>query len=191
MIWTSPFVRKFPLGTFPWNWAMKTQSEHIGQWATPHHLSDVCRGAPSWIWDYLAHSDIIIYVYRMLYMHDRRLGGIGRVVSIARCSRCSDWFVIAERLSYVSVRTLFQRRRFGLDIAFHQIHPRHDRWLGGIGRVVPIDENPLIIPEYLRSLYRIKSLLKIDNTIYEWICYCNRCLVFQNESKWPCFKAIM
>ena len=25
------------------------QSEHIGQWATPHHLSDVRRGAPSWI----------------------------------------------------------------------------------------------------------------------------------------------
>jgi len=24
-----------------------TQSEHIGQWATPHHLSDVRRGAPS------------------------------------------------------------------------------------------------------------------------------------------------
>jgi len=22
------------------------QSEHIGQWATPHHLSDVRRGAP-------------------------------------------------------------------------------------------------------------------------------------------------
>ena len=38
------------------------QSEHIGQWATPHRLSDVRRGAPSWIWDYLAHSDIIIYV---------------------------------------------------------------------------------------------------------------------------------
>jgi len=39
-----------------------SQSEHIGQWATPHHLSDVRRGAPSWIWDYLAHSDIAIYV---------------------------------------------------------------------------------------------------------------------------------
>ena len=38
------------------------QSEHIGQWATPHHLSDVRRGAPSWIWDYLAHSDVTIYV---------------------------------------------------------------------------------------------------------------------------------
>ena len=25
------------------------QSEHIGQWATPHYLSDVRRGAPSWI----------------------------------------------------------------------------------------------------------------------------------------------
>jgi len=39
-----------------------TQSEHIGQWATPHHLSDVRRGASSLIWDYLAHSDITIYV---------------------------------------------------------------------------------------------------------------------------------
>ena len=38
------------------------QSEHIGHWATPHHLSDVRRGAPSCIWDYLAHSDITIYV---------------------------------------------------------------------------------------------------------------------------------
>jgi len=37
------------------------QSEHFEQWATPHHLSDVRRGAPSWIWDYLAH-DITIYV---------------------------------------------------------------------------------------------------------------------------------
>jgi len=44
-------------------WVLKPpQSEHIGQWATPHHLSDVLRGAPSWIWDYLAHSDITIYV---------------------------------------------------------------------------------------------------------------------------------
>ena len=40
------------------------QSEHIGQWATPHHLSDVRRGAPSWIWDYLAHSDVTIYVLK-------------------------------------------------------------------------------------------------------------------------------
>jgi len=38
------------------------QSEHIGQWATPHHLSDVRRGAPSWIWDYLAYNDVSIYV---------------------------------------------------------------------------------------------------------------------------------
>ena len=38
------------------------QSEHIGQWATSHHLSDVRRGAPSWIWDYLAHNDVTIYV---------------------------------------------------------------------------------------------------------------------------------
>ena len=38
------------------------QSEHIGQWATPHHLSNVLRGAPSWIWDNLAHSDVTIYV---------------------------------------------------------------------------------------------------------------------------------
>jgi len=30
--------------------AISNQSEHIGQWATPH-LSDVRRGAPSWIWD--------------------------------------------------------------------------------------------------------------------------------------------
>ena len=104
-----------------------SQSEHIGQWATPHHLSDVRRGAPSWIWDYLAHA--------CYTLHDRRWGGIGRVVPNARCSRCSDWFVIAERLSYVSVRTIFQRRRFGLDICFHLIHPRHDRRLGGIGRV--------------------------------------------------------
>jgi len=39
----------------------------------------------------------------------------------------------------VSVRTIFQRMRFGLDISFHQIHPRHDRRLGGIRRVVLID----------------------------------------------------
>ena len=113
----------------------------MGQWATPHHLSDVRRGAPSCIWDYLAHSDITIYViecYTCYTLHDRRLGGIGRVVPIARCSRCSDWFVIAERLLQLSVRTIFQRRRFGLVISFHQIHPRHDRRLGGIGRVVPI-----------------------------------------------------
>jgi len=38
------------------------QPEHIGQWATPHNLSDVRRSAPSWIWDYLAHSDVTIYV---------------------------------------------------------------------------------------------------------------------------------
>jgi len=31
--------------------------------------------------------------------HDRRLGGIGREVPIARCSRCLDWFGIAEGLS--------------------------------------------------------------------------------------------
>ena len=60
------------------------QSEHIGQWATPHHLSDVRRGAPSWIWDYLAHSDVTICVQNATW-HDRRLGGIGRVVPIAHC----------------------------------------------------------------------------------------------------------
>ena len=38
------------------------QSEHIGKWATPHHLSDVRRGAPSWLCDYLAHSDVTVYV---------------------------------------------------------------------------------------------------------------------------------
>jgi len=38
------------------------QSEHIGQWATPHHLSDVRRDAPSLIWNYIAHSDVTIYV---------------------------------------------------------------------------------------------------------------------------------
>jgi len=43
------------------------QSEHIGQWTTPHHLSDVRRGAPSWIWDYLAHSDVTIYVLNAIH----------------------------------------------------------------------------------------------------------------------------
>ena len=43
------------------------QSEHIGQWATPHHLSDVRRGAPSWIWDYLAYSDVTIYVLNAIH----------------------------------------------------------------------------------------------------------------------------
>jgi len=38
------------------------QSEHIGQWATPHHLCDVRKSAPSWIWGYSAYSDITIYV---------------------------------------------------------------------------------------------------------------------------------
>jgi len=44
-----------------------SQSEHIGQWATPHHLSDVRRDAPSWIWDYLAHSDVTIYVLNAIH----------------------------------------------------------------------------------------------------------------------------
>ena len=52
---------------------------------------------------YLAHSDVTIYVLNAIQscytLHDRWLGGIGRVVPIARCSKCSDWFVIAERLS--------------------------------------------------------------------------------------------
>jgi len=38
------------------------QSEHIGQWATPHYLSEERGGAPSWIWDYLVHNDVTIYV---------------------------------------------------------------------------------------------------------------------------------
>ena len=46
---------------------IRVQSEHIGQWATPHHLSDVRRGAPSWIWDYLAHSDVTIYVLNAIH----------------------------------------------------------------------------------------------------------------------------
>ena len=37
---------------------VKRQSEHIEQWATPHHLSDVRRGAPSWIRVYLARSPV-------------------------------------------------------------------------------------------------------------------------------------
>jgi len=40
----------------------KCQSEHIGQCDTPHHLSDVRRGAPSCIWDYFSHSDVTICV---------------------------------------------------------------------------------------------------------------------------------
>jgi len=76
---------------------MYPQSEHIGQWATPRHLSDVRSavldlGLLSTQW----HHHLCIECYTL---HDRRLGGIGRVVPIARCSRCSDWFVIAERLS--------------------------------------------------------------------------------------------
>jgi len=43
------------------------QSEHIGQWATPHHLSDVHMGAPFWIWDYLAHNDVTIYVLNAIH----------------------------------------------------------------------------------------------------------------------------
>jgi len=38
------------------------QSEHIGQCDTPHHLSDVRRGAPSCFWDYFSHSDVTICV---------------------------------------------------------------------------------------------------------------------------------
>jgi len=106
-------------------------------------------------------------MYRMLYMHrhmftcytlhDRRLGRINRVVPIAHCSRCSDWSVIAERLSKVFVRTIFQRRRFGLDISLHQIHLRHDRRLGRIGRVVLFACND-------ESLLKIncKTILYID-----------------------------
>jgi len=45
-----------------------TQSEHIEQWATPHHLSDVHRGG---------HLGFVTT------WHDRRLGGIGRLVPIA------------------------------------------------------------------------------------------------------------
>ena len=44
------------------------QSEHIGQCDTPHHLSDVHRGAPSWIWDYFLHSDVNICVLNAIYM---------------------------------------------------------------------------------------------------------------------------
>ena len=47
----------------------KYQSEHIGQWATPHHLSDEFTGVPSWIWDYLAHSDVTIYVLKFNAIH--------------------------------------------------------------------------------------------------------------------------
>jgi len=46
-----------------------SQSEHIGQCqATPHHLSDVRRGAPSWIWDYFSHSDVTICLLNAIYM---------------------------------------------------------------------------------------------------------------------------
>ena len=45
------------------------QSELIGQcMATPHHLSDVRRGAPSWIWDYFSHSDVTTCVLNAIYM---------------------------------------------------------------------------------------------------------------------------
>ena len=45
------------------------QSELIGQCqATPHHLSDVRRGAPSWIWDYFSQSDVTICVLNAIYM---------------------------------------------------------------------------------------------------------------------------
>jgi len=79
----------------------------------------------------------------MLYMLYFARSPVRRNWPIAGCLRCLDWFVIAERLSKASVRTIFQRRRFGLDISFHQIHPRHDRRLGGIGRVVPIGLPPV------------------------------------------------
>ena len=46
---------------------MSNKSEHIGQWATPHHLSDVRRGAPSWIWDFLPHSDVTTYVMNAIH----------------------------------------------------------------------------------------------------------------------------
>jgi len=45
------------------------QSELIGQCqATPHHLSDVRRGAPSWIWDYFLQSDVTICVLNAIYI---------------------------------------------------------------------------------------------------------------------------
>ena len=61
--------------------------------ATPHHLSDVRRGAPSWIWDYLSHSDVTICVLNaiyMLYFARSPVRRNWRVVLIACWSRCSD-----------------------------------------------------------------------------------------------------
>ena len=61
--------------------------------ATPHHLSDVRRGAPSWIWDYLSHSDVTICVLNAIYMlyilHDRR----SRVLVGPGKTECDSLFI--------------------------------------------------------------------------------------------------
>jgi len=48
-------------------------------------------------------------------------------------------YVGARHLGFGTTWHDRQRRRFGLDISFHLIHQRHDRRLGGIGRVASIE----------------------------------------------------
>ena len=72
------FKRSDPCDLDIWtqNQYQSAQSELIGQWATPHHHSDVRRGAPYWILDYFSHSDVTICVLNAIYvlytLHDRR-----------------------------------------------------------------------------------------------------------------------
>ena len=64
--------------------------------------------------------------------------------------------------------------RFGLDISFHQIHPRHDRWLGGISRVVPIGGGILLLYkdylkdgiEIIKNRYDTVIWLKLDEVFF-------------------------
>jgi len=125
-----PLLRNLQRSDLPFQLG-ESQSEHIGQWATPHHFSDVRRGAPSWIWDYLAQSPV-------------RRNWPSSSDCALKTTPCLFSVVRNCRTAFVGFRknlSIFQRRRFRLDISFHLIHPRHDRRLGGIGRVVPIGEN--------------------------------------------------
>ena len=80
-------------------------------------------------------------MYRMLYMlYFARLPVRRNWPSSSDCALFKMLRLVRNRQT-AFVRTIFQRRRFGLDITFHLIHPRHDHRLGGIGRVVQIGSN--------------------------------------------------
>ena len=67
--WLGGIGRVVPIVRWLINVFVSSQSELIGQCqATPHHLSDVRRGAPSWIWDYFSQSDVTICVLNAIYM---------------------------------------------------------------------------------------------------------------------------